>query len=258
MSFSDFHVHSTFSDGKSTPEDIVSYAVEKKMRAVGFSDHSHTPFDTGYCLASGKEGEYQKAIRDLKVKYRDQMTVLCGVEQDFYSTTPTDAYDYVIGSVHYILIEGEYVSVDNTPQILLRAAEKHFGGDLMAVAELYFQNVKNVVEKTGADLIGHFDLISKFNEGNRLFDENHPRYKNAALDAIEALLKTKKPFEINTGAISRGYRSTPYPARIWMEVIREGGGKFVLSGDSHSKENLCFHFEDWKDWGSDFLEILSR
>ena len=102
--------------------------------------------------------------------------------------------------------------------------------------------MSDVVNKTNADIIGHFDLISKFNEGGRFFDENNERYKKCAYNAIEKLVKYNVPFEINTGAILRGYRKTPYPNADFIRKIESLGGKFILSSDAHSAENLCFGF----------------
>lgn len=101
-----------------------------------------------------------------------------------------------------------------------------------------------MVGKTGADIIGHFDLVSKFNEGGRFFDENNDRYKECAYRAIEDLVQYGVPFEINTGAVSRGYRKTPYPGEDLIRKIASLGGKFILSSDAHSAENLCFGFGD--------------
>ncbi|MBO7361393.1 MAG: hypothetical protein J6V48_09730, partial [Clostridia bacterium] len=39
----DFHLHSLFSDGKNSPEEVVLAAIGKGMTAIGFSDHSWTP-----------------------------------------------------------------------------------------------------------------------------------------------------------------------------------------------------------------------
>ena len=32
-----FHTHSTFSDGKNTPEELINYAIEKGFCSLGFS-----------------------------------------------------------------------------------------------------------------------------------------------------------------------------------------------------------------------------
>ena len=79
--------------------------------------------------------------------------------------------------------------------------------------------VSDIYNKTKCDIIGHFDLITKFNEGNALFDASDERYKSAAKAAAEALLKTPAVFEVNTGAMSRGYRDEPYPAKEILDML---------------------------------------
>lgn len=253
---SDFHLHTLFSDGKNTPEEMVLAAIEKGMAAIGFSDHSYTPFDESYCMPLERVGEYRRAVADLKERYKDKIKVLCGIEQDFYSDQPTDDYDYVIGSVHYIKVGEDFVPVDESPEILVKAAEKYFGGDIYCIVEEYFNTVSQVVERTGADIIGHFDLITKFNRDAKLFDERSERYRKAAEAAINALLKSGRPFEINTGGISRGYMSHPYPSQEWVEMIKAKGGKFVLSSDSHTKETLCYGFENYESFCEDFMQMM--
>ena len=238
----DLHVHTTFSDGRSTPEEVVLAALAKGMTTLGFSDHSYTLFDTAYCVPKEKLPAYRAKIAALKEKYAERIEILCGIEQDFYSEEPTDGYDYVIGSVHYVKAGGECLPIDESRDRLLDAADRHFGGDIYALAEAYYETVAQVAEKLRPDIIGHFDLISKFNEGGALFDEAHPRYIAAWQAAADALLLSGIPFEINTGAISRGYRSAPYPASTIREYLANRGARFLWSSDSHRADTLCFGF----------------
>ena len=46
----DYHVHTTFSDGRNSMEEMVLSAVSMGMQKIGFSDHSHTSFDLSYCM----------------------------------------------------------------------------------------------------------------------------------------------------------------------------------------------------------------
>ncbi len=246
MELFDLHVHSVFSDGKDEPRDIVLAAIEKGVKTLGFSDHSYTEFDERYCLQRDKQAEYMKTVNDLKNEFSGKIKILCGTEQDFYSTAPTAGYDYVIGSVHYILKGGEYIPVDETADILKQAAKDYFSGDIMSLCEAYFEEVGEVYEKTKCDIVGHFDLITKFNEQEKLFDETDPRYINACKKAVDRIIKNCKVFEINTGAISRGYRTTPYPSDEIRDYIRQKGGKLILSSDSHQKETLCFEFDKFR------------
>lgn len=249
MILADYHVHTTFCDGENSPKEMVQAALEKGLSAIGFSGHSYVPFDESYCMSIEGTRQYRQEISALKKKYAGKIRILCGIEQDIFSDAPEDSYDYVIGSAHYVFADGEYVSVDDTVQILQAAVEKHFGGDIYAIAEAYFETVSHVWERTGCNIIGHFDLFSKFNEKYALFDPMHPRYVAAWKRAADRLLTTGAVFEINTGAISRGYRATPFPARDIMRYLSEHGARFILSGDSHSAKTLCYQFEKWQTDG---------
>ena len=68
------------------------------------------------------------------------------------------------------------------------------------------------------------------------------QYRAAALEALAALLERDVIFEINTGAISRGYRAAPYPALFLLEAIRQKGGRVCITSDSHSEGTVAFAF----------------
>lgn len=242
----DLHMHTAYCDGKDTPEDMVLSAVDKGLDTVGISSHSYTFFDESYCMQKEDIPRYIAELRYLRAKYFDRIHVLCGVEQDYYSDYPTDEFDYIIGSVHYIRVGDEYIPVDESVEILRAAVQKHFGGDVYALCELYFDTVSDVVEKTRCDIIGHFDLISKFIEREPLFDTEHPRYVKAWKAAADRLVTYDVPFEINTGAISRGYRTQPYPDEEMIAYIKAKGGRLILSSDAHSKENIAYIFEKYE------------
>lgn len=241
--FSNYHTHTIYCDGSDTPEELVLEAIRLGCPAIGFSGHSFTEFDQSYCMSRENTEKYKEAVRELKEKYRGKIEILLGVEQDYYSDEPTDDYDFVIGSVHYVLKDGVYLTVDWTRERQEEDVKKYYGGDFYAYAEDYYKAVADLYRKTKCDIVGHFDLITKFNEGCALFDEGNERYRKAALDAVSALLKTPAAFEINTGAIVRGLRSEPYPAKFILDEIYKAGGEVIVSSDCHAKENLLFGFD---------------
>ena len=242
MKLFDLHCHTTFCDGKNTPEEMVLSAIEKNMECIGFSGHSYTFFDESYCMSIEKTIEYKAEIARLKLKYKDKIKILCGIEQDFYSDMSAEGYDYIIGSVHYLKIGDKYIPIDKSVEIFAQAAMTYYNGDFYKMAEDYFDTVAKI---KNADIIGHIDLIAKFNENNRFFDENNERYVRAYKRAADKLIRNNKCFEINTGAISRGIRTTPYPNRAIYEYIRECGGYFILSSDAHRTDTLLFDFDKY-------------
>ena len=244
MMLRDFHMHTTFCDGKSSAEEMVLAAIEKGMTHIGIFIHSHTAFDERYCVKKANIQVFQAEIAALKEKYKDKIVLLCGVEQDYFGTESTEGFDYALGSVHYVKKGDVYIDVDMSAEVLLNAIEQYYGGDALAFAEDYFAAVGDVLCVTGADIIGHFDLLTKFNEKTPIFDENHPRYIAAWKAAIDKLLPYNRPFEINTGAISRGYRTTPYPSKAQLEYIYKNGGKIILCSDAHNTDSLCCGYKE--------------
>lgn len=242
----DYHVHTAFCDGSASPGEMADAALRQGLASLGFSGHSHTSFDESWCMSPEGTEAYRREVLGLKERYAGRLEILCGLERDLFSDAPAEGWDYVIGSVHYVPAGEDYLPVDESPEHLRAGAEKHFGGDLYAFAEAYFAQVSRVPEIPGCTVIGHFDLIAKFSEREPLFDETAPRYVAAWRKAADALLGSGLPFEINTGAIARGYRSVPYPAPPILRYLAERGARFLLSGDCHSPETLCYGFDRWE------------
>ena len=240
----DLHMHTSYCDGKNSPEEMVQSAIAKGMTCIGFSGHSYVKFDD-YCGMKKEQADaYFLEILRLKKKYRDQIKIYCGIEQDYFSETRTSQYDYVIGSLHYLETGTSFAAIDDTPEILDAAVRGFYRGDYYLAAEWYYEKLASIVQKTGADIIGHFDLFSKFNQKVHRFDEQNTRYRAAWQRSADHLLKEKKTFEINTGAISRGWREIPYPAPEMIAYIKNRKGKFLFSSDSHNCENIGFGFRD--------------
>ena len=240
----DLHMHSVFSDGKNTAEEMVLEAIRLGLDTVGLSDHSHAKFDTFGMTPEATEA-YRAEMARLKKKYAGRIRVLCGLERDFYSDD-LRTYDYVIGSVHQMQMpDGHPLYIDWTAEKQCEGVEKYFSGDWYAFAEAYFEMESRVVDVTRCDIIGHFDLLTKFIETTPFFDIPHPRYVKAWKAAADRLLETGKPFEINTGAMSRGYRTEPYPSKEIRDYLRQHGATMILSSDSHQKETIAYRFADY-------------
>ena len=256
------HTHTTFCDGKHSAEEMVLAAIDAGMEVLGFSGHSSLPFSLDWCMTEQKQKEYQQEILRLQKVYADQLEILLGIEQDFFTGRPAYSYDYVIGSVHCLPFEEEVVMVDESASILTDAANRYCGGDLYELCRKYYELVACVADETACDIVGHFDLITKFNEGGKMFSEEDPRYLHSAMEALDALLEKDLVFEINTGAISRGYRITPYPNPILLRRIAEKRGRITITSDAHAKENLLCAYSDAvslaKASGFGSVEILTR
>ena len=158
---SNYHTHTIFCDGKDTPEELVQEAIRLGCPEIGFSGHSYTAFDESWCMSKEGTKEYKACVRSLQKKYAGQIRILLGVEQDLYSEEPTDEYDYIIGSVHYVKKGEVYLPVDESAEKQREIVNRYYGGDFYEFAEDYFVNVAGLYQKTRCNIVGHFDQIGR-------------------------------------------------------------------------------------------------
>lgn len=242
---SNYHTHTSFCDGANTPEEMVQAAIKAGLTELGFSGHSYLPFDPEWNMPPERAARYRAEIKRLQKAYADQIHILLGIEQDLCSPTDELAeYDFVIGGVHCLFVDGHYVSVDLSEASLQQDIDRYYGGNVYAFAEHYYEEVATLYEKTHCNMIAHFDLCLKFMEQGISIDPANPRYIAAADKALDALLKTPVWFEINTGAVAKGYRSEFYPEERILKRLGEAGAKVVLSSDSHAAETINYGFSE--------------
>ncbi len=243
----DLHTHTCFCDGKNTPEEMVLSAISKGLKTYGISGHSHTVrIPNGKIWSMTLEGqlEYARQINGLKAKYDGQIRLLLGTEVDYLAEPLNFKPDYIIGGVHAVTVGDCCFEVDDKAEIIRNAIDEYFGGDDLKFAREYYSLVADVVDKTNCDIIAHFDLITKFSEKQPMFDTASDKYKSIALEAVDALIEKDKIFEINTGAMARGWRTYPYPDDFILKRLAEKGARVMLNSDSHSAENIGFSFAE--------------
>jgi len=229
------HIHSTYCDGADAPEETVLCAIEKSFDSIGFSSHSYMNFSTGRSLVPEKTGLYKKDINSLKEKYRDKIKIFCGIEFERYSVIDLSGYDYIIGALHYLKIGDEYIAFDRDAKTVKNVIDTYFGGNGMLYAKEYYRQLMTLPECGKFDFIGHFDLITKHSEKENFFDASSKEYQYAAIEAAEALADKIPYFEVNTGAISRGYRTTPYPSPFLLKELKRLGYGVLITSDCNKK-----------------------
>lgn len=238
------HTHGVLCDGKNEYEDTVVKAIETGLTSIGFSGHSSTTYSNpSYCMVGEKTARYKKEIVRLKEKYRGKIDVFCGLEFDMYSDDDMQGYDYLIGAVHYLKMGNEFVGFDRDAQTVQAVIDNYFDGDGMRYAKEYYRQLATLSNYGNFDIVGHFDLITKHSEAFAFFDENSQEYKKYALDCLYALAEKIPVFEVNTGAMARGYRTSPYPSDFILREIAKTGCGIVLSSDCHDNRFLTYGFE---------------
>ena len=237
------HNHTVFDDGRDTPEAMARAALAAGLRGFGISAHS--PMDgEPWTVAPEKMETFRAEMARLKRDFAPALPVWCGLEFDMTSDRRWLAgFDYVIASVHALQTPSGLWALDDNRERSRRMIVLAFDGDADAAAEAYFAAVAGIADLPEADIVGHFDLITKFDEPEPLYNARSPRYQAAALAAMERLVQAGKIFEINTGAVSRGYRTSFYPDGALLRALRAMGGRITVSADAHSAANVTFAFD---------------
>ena len=238
-----FHTHTVFCDGNNTAEEVVKSAIEKGFSAIGFSGHGYTPFDLRYCMKN-TEG-YIAEIKWLKEEYKNKIQIYLGIEEDAFCLVNRADFDYIIGSSHYFNIGDKYYPIDSNYDYF-KECLRAYGGDIYTLANDYYSRFCDYINKRKPDIIGHFDLITKFDELDKSLFLMDKGYNEIAERYLKEALKADVLFEVNTGAISRGYRTTPYPNENLLYLLKKEGGRVILSSDSHSADTLDFAFVEAK------------
>ena len=256
------HTHTTYCDGTLPPEEMIKAALEKGCGSIGFSEHAHVPFDLNYSMDLDATNEYVGEVTALKKKYEGEIEVFLGLEQDYYTDFVPEGLDYTIGTLHYVQFEDQFFDIDAGAKHQNQVVGRLFDGDYYSFAEAYFSVFAKIIEKTNADIVGHFDLISKYNSNGSLFDEAHPRYVGAALVAMDEILKRRRLFEVNTGAMYRIGKAEPYPSVFLLKELKKRGGEVILTSDSHDADSLCHKFGEMKELlkacGFRFMKRLTK
>ncbi len=239
------HTHTTYVDGKHTPEELIQEALARGFDGLGFSEHTYLCHSTyPNQLTAEKELLYRAEIAALKEKYKGQIDIFCGVETHYYSELDTTPYDYVIGSVHYLDCGEGIYTFDSNAAKTQEYVDRYFGGDGLCFAKKYFETVASYPERRKIDILGHFDLLAKNNDACYLFDETDKRYLDLGYAAIHALRGQVPLFEVNTGAVAAGYRKIPYPHISFLKEFGRLGFGAVITSDCHNKHFLDHHFEE--------------
>ena len=246
MFISNCHTHTNYCDGKCSAREMVEAAVKNGFVSLGFSGHSPMKDKNSWTMSADDVALYKDEITALREEYKDKIDILCGIEldADYDFVKPLD-FDYVIGSVHQLKKGDKAYDVDHTAEILKEAVKELFGGSFIEMSKVYFKALADFVVSEKVDVVGHIDLITKFNVDAPLFDESDCQYRKLAFEAVDRILAAKPDilFEVNTGAMFRVGKKEPYPAHFLLEYIRQKGGRITLTSDSHHVDSIAFGFE---------------
>jgi len=233
----DYHIHSSFSDGRAAPEDYIAPAVAAGLREIGFAEHLtlfRGPLDWSMD-ASGVE-PYLKHIDNLS-RNVSGIRIRTGLEVDFspgiikeiHALLSKSKLDYTIGAVHYL---GDS-TVDMGPEF-------YDGKDIDTLWEDYFNHVVAAAASGLFDIIAHCDLIRIY--GFRPSSDPEKLYRNLAA----SFKMHDVAFEVNTNGRNRPIGDF-YPDRKYLSIFREENVPVCVNSDAHMPSRVAQYFDEAYD-----------
>ncbi|MCQ2087140.1 MAG: histidinol-phosphatase [Bacilli bacterium] len=218
-------------------EEYVLRAIDDGYKVLGFSDHVMLPGMT----QKGIRGDYSElegylaSIRSLQEKYKDQITIHCGLECEYFEEfasfykelLATKKVDYLILGQHFYFTEnGEFASCTWYAEDVIKSETKYI--------ELLIKGMASGIFK----YVAHPDVYCL------LEDHWTPEFESMAHQICKAAIQYDIPLEINlcqtrSGDVTR-WR---YPNEEFWKIASTYGVRVVIGADAHKPEMLdtvCF------------------
>jgi histidinol-phosphatase (PHP family) len=240
----DSHLHTKESDGAYSVAEVIDFAVAKKLAYICFTDHYPLPPELAKKETFGLSDAYVKEIVNAKKKFENVIDICLGAEfdwlQDYAEWTAKEIskqkYDYILGSVHYIFDKnGKCGLIDKNEETFLEIV-KDWGGIKNVVSE-YYNQLRLMIKSELFDGVGHFDLIKICNKSESLFSEESSWYKDAVVQTLDVLSKSKMCLEINTNGWYKKC-SAQYPSLWILKEAKQRNIPITLSSDGHREDSV--------------------
>jgi histidinol-phosphatase (PHP family) len=253
----DYHVHlrpdedGTPAERYFTSENAERYreaASERGIEELGVAEHVHR---FAQALEVWTHPFWQRwAVDDLDAYcsfVREETDLKLGIEADFVPgredrmATLLDArdWDYVVGSVHFLLDEAVDMRGD---------WDVWRSGEPDRVWRRYFETLGEAARTGMYDVLAHPDLVKVWGEGAPRPDGDPRLYYEIAMDGIA---ESEVAVEVSTAGLRKPVEEI-YPDRAFLEMCLEAGRPVALSSDAHLPEELGHEY----DRAVEFLDDL--
>jgi histidinol-phosphatase (PHP family) len=192
----DYHMHTTFSDGNDTYLSYLEQARKRDLAEIGFSDHI-TLHPTVWGVQEVDYPVLRENLKNLCNDFSEDVQVRFGLEVD----------------------QSLYGKWPNDE-----------------VYQRYFKLLQKAAKSGLFDIIGHFDLVKKFNcwpesDQTHLFDET-----------LKVMGEANVVMELNTSGLDRPCKEV-YPSQKIIELAFKNGVAVTLGSDAHRPEQVGRYFD---------------
>ena len=232
----DMHIHTYYScDSEVRFETHCLEALEKGIKTICFTDHVECNCNDHGCGFYNPERFFAEFI-PLKEKYKNELTILCGVEfaePHLYREELTKyqvlPYDYILGAVHW-WYENMWASEVVKKGIPVEVSYRH-----------YWNEVLLAVKSGGFNCLAHMDFPKRYH-GELLYE------KNQISEICTEMVRANICLEINTSSLRKDSANGTMPDKELLEIYKSCGGKYVTFGsDAHRSGEMGSGYLYMKD-----------
>jgi histidinol-phosphatase (PHP family) len=229
----DYHMHTTFSDGKDSYLSYLEIARKKDLAEIGFTDHiTLAPVD--WCVKQVDYPVMRENLKSLCDHFSEDVQVRFGLEIDYFPGKEEEIsqmisyfpVDYVIGSVHFI----DGWNFDSDASLYGKWTNDE-------LYKMYFELVEKAAKSGLFDVIGHFDLIKKL--------QCWPETDQATLfeESLKIIKEANVVLELNTSGLDRPCGEF-FPSHDILNMAFKLGIPVTLGSDAHQPNQVARHFDD--------------
>jgi histidinol-phosphatase (PHP family) len=226
---------------------VVEAAIAAGFTTYGLSEHcprfqpQHLYPEESHLAPADLARTFERYVRsalELRARHADRLELLIGFETEALPVEGWAAkmrelrqsapFDYIVGSVHSI---GD-TWVDLNAETSERAARENGGWE--ALRGKYFDQLASLVDALRPEVVGHVDLIRRFEPADFRFSEASLKRAERVLEAARA---AGSALDVNAAPARRGFGPV-YPGPEVLARACAMGVPVTLGDDSHGPDGV--------------------
>ncbi len=249
---SDFHMHTTWSDGSAGVREVIAAAARKGMERIALTDHMPLPYKDRYEMDADNIDRYREEILGVRGEYAGKMEVRLGMEMEYLpgheawtERIVEKGWEHTIASVHAIVANGHRSIVNGTLSEFNSLLESSFGGSIRRLCTHYYRHLQRMIHSGLFTVVGHLDVLKKHNRDGAFFSEEAQWYRELVLETLEHAAASGMKVEINTGGFNHPAGAC-YPSLWIIRACMERELPLILSSDAHAPSRIGGNFQKVK------------
>lgn len=255
----DLHLHTCYSHGCNTPFEMHAAACARKLKLIGFSEHSPRPEGYDYTHEYREHltrhfPDYISQVMALKksaAQNPDSCQVLLGMEMDWLpmeeefvrKSCSAHDYDYLIGSVHFL---GDW-GFDDSRELWKNAAQEECEQFYAA----YFRHWLSMLKSGLFQIAAHPDLIKIYSVEKFHIWMKGENARKQVQECLLALKKSGMAMEVSSAGLRKDCKEI-YPCPAIMEMAARLDLPISFASDAHNSGDVGADFASLAQYASGF------